>query len=273
MSSLSIEHYEKIESYIPVDLLSISGFVAAFAVVLFFVVFRYFLLTGGAYFYFWKFNREGGQPLHDKNIPQNQIRSEIKHSMISSFIFAFSGVVIGVLWQSGYSQVYLKFSEYGWWYLPVSFLLYSLVHEVYFYFTHIWMHQPKYYRKVHLVHHLSVKTSPWASFSFHSWEATVHAVFLPLMVLWLPVHPTILIAYLTFMTLTAISNHLGVEVIPVQLVKDQFISGEHHGLHHKKANCNFGLYYTFIDKLLGTDSESVVKKRVQPQASTRTVYE
>ena len=173
----------------------------------------------------------------------------------------------------GLSQIYLSFDEYGLWYLPVSFVLYSLVHEAYFYFTHIWMHQPKYYRTVHLVHHLSVKTSPWASFSFHPWEASVHAAFLPVMVLWLPVHPTVLISYLTFMTLTAISNHLGVEVIPFKLIKDQFISGEHHGIHHKKANCNFGLYYTFIGKLFGTDSESVSKARVKPTTTTRTVYE
>lgn len=272
MSALSVAHYEKMESFVPLDLLSISGFFTSLAVVLFFVVFRYFLLTGMAYFYFWRWKTEAGKPLHDKVISRTQVRNEIKWSMLSSLIFSVSGVLLGLLWQLGSTKIYLRFDDFGWWYLPFSFVLYSLVHEVYFYFTHVWMHQPRYYRKVHLVHHLSVKTSPWASFSFHPWEALVHALFLPILVLLIPVHPTVLIAYLTFMTLTAISNHLGVEVIPFKGVRAQFISGEHHGWHHKKANCNYGLYYTFMDKIMGTDSSPAPSKRVKP-TTTRTVYE
>ncbi len=258
LESLTLEHYEKIDSYIPVNLLSFTGFIIAFAVVLSFILVRYFLMVGGAYSVYWK-NKPFSLPgfiLHDKSLPTEQIKNEIKWSLVSSFIFAFSGVFLGLLWQAGFTQFYVKFDQYGLWYLPLSFFLYTLVHEFYFYFTHVWMHKPSIYSKVHAVHHASVKISPWASFSFHPLEAIVHAAFLPVMVLWLPIHPLVVICYLTFMTITAISNHLGVEVIPFEWARKLFISGEHHSKHHRKMKINYGLYYTFIDRIMGTEAHN-----------------
>lgn len=251
MKILTFDHYQRLESYLPVDLLSWCGFLIGFVVVLVFILFRYFLLAGGAYMLYWKRRTL----LHDKGLSKNQVKDEIKWSLVSSFIFALSGIVLGILWQLGLTKIYLKFDEYGWWYLIVSFFIYTLVHEVYFYFTHVLMHMPSFYKKIHAVHHASVKTTPWASFSFHPWEAIVHATFLPIMVLWIPIHPLTLICYLTFMTITAISNHLGAEIISKLWIKSFFISGEHHLFHHKKMKKNFGLYYTFMDRIMGTEGK------------------
>lgn len=262
MKSFSLEHYEKLESYIPVDLLSTSGFLLAFLVICFFIVFRYFLLVGAAYFIYWRkipFSLPG-KVLHDKELPKKQIANEIRYSLISSLIFALSGLILGILWQEGLTQIYTKFNEFSLWYLALSFVVLTIIHEVYFYFTHVWMHKPGLYQKIHAVHHASVKTSPWASFSFHPYEAIVHAVFLPLMAVVIPLHPVIIIVYLTFMTLTAISNHLGVEIIGYKWMRDLFISGEHHSLHHKRMKINFGLYYTFMDKIMGTEFDGPTKK-------------
>lgn len=251
MKSLTIDHYQNLDSYLPVDLLSFSGFILGFMTVLLFILFRYFLLVGGAYWLYWKKRTL----LHDKELPENQVRDEIKWSLVSSLIFALSGIGIGILWQLGWTKIYLKFDEYGLWYLPLSFVIYTLVHEVYFYFTHVLMHLPALYKKVHAVHHASVKTTPWASFSFHPWEAIVHAVFLPIMVTWVPIHPLTIICYLTFMTISAISNHLGAEIISKRWIRSFLISGEHHSFHHKKLKKNFGLYYTFMDRLMGTEGK------------------
>ena len=258
MDSLTLAHYEKIEAYLPVNLLSFSGFFIAFGVILFFILFRYFFMVGGVYLLYWNKNTFSlpGINLHDKVLPERQVRNEIKWSIVSSFVFAFSGLLLGLLWQAGLTQFYVKFDQYGYLYLFFSFILYTLVHEVYFYFTHVWMHKPSIYSTVHAIHHASVKTSPWASFSFHPWEAVIHAAFLPLMVMWLPIHPLVVIFYLTFMTITAISNHLGVEVIPFKWARSLFISGEHHSLHHRRMRINFGLYYTFIDRYMGTDAQN-----------------
>lgn len=248
-------HYEQFESYIPVDLLTWSGFFAANTVILVFIIARYFAFVGIFYYGFWSRDSENSRlpRLHDQKVRKNQVSFEIKWSLVSSVIFALSGYLLGVLWQQGWTQIYLKFTDYPLWYLPVSFLLYSLFHEVYFYFTHVGMHHPTLYRRVHGIHHYSVKTSPWASFSFHPYETIVHALFLPVLVMVIPVHPTVLIFYLTFMTLTAISNHLGVELVPSKMIQRFFISGTHHSIHHSQFNYNYGLYYRFMDQLMKTE--------------------
>ena len=269
--SMEPNHFEKMESYIPMDLLTLEGFLLANGVILFFVIVRYFALVGLFYGIFWNSKRSRDGDLHDKKIKSNQVAFEIRWSLISSIVFSFSGYALGVLWQKGWTQIYLPFDEWTLAYLPMSFLIGALVHEFYFYWTHRAMHHPKLYRRIHAIHHHSVKTTPWASFSFHPWEALVHASFLPLLALVIPLHPTVIIAYLMFMTLTALSNHLGVELIPFSSVLRWFISGTHHAIHHRDFHYNYGLYFCFIDqwfgteKLTGKDSELVVHSKAGSQ--------
>lgn len=246
-------HFEKIESYIPVNLETPSGFALGFFVVLFFILARYFGLVSIFYVWFWKSSLRRGDALHDLQIKENQIWFEIKNSLVSSAVFAFCGVLLGLMWQRGWTQIYLEFGACPLWYLVLSFILVSVLHEMYFYFTHVWMHRPSIYRHLHQVHHHSRKTTPWASFSFHYGEALVQALFLPLVVLLVPIHPLVLIAYLTFMTVTAIFNHLGFEIIGNGFLNRHFISGTHHSLHHERFNGNFGLYFCFLDRVLKTE--------------------
>lgn len=213
---------------------------------------RYLIIVGAFFFCTYKMENRFIK-LHDLSVSKEQYEHEIRWSLISTFIFAFSGVLIGVLWQQGLTEIYLEFNAYPIWYLPISFIIYSLFHEIYFYLTHIWMHQPRWYKSVHHIHHLSHKVSPWASFSFHPWECIVHAMFFPVMILFIPIHPLVIISYFTFMTLTAVSNHSGVELFKSELIKKYFISGGHHYLHHKFYKGNYGLFFTFIDKVFKTE--------------------
>lgn len=247
-----MQHFEKLESYIPVNLLSVKGLLLSFLVIYGFILIRYFLMVAPFYFHFLnKKSNLTSSSLAD--LPSSQIKSEIKYSVISSFIFAFAGVILGILWQSDLSLMYLKFDEYGYWYLPLSFVLVTLAHEVYFYGTHRWMHQKSVFKIIHKVHHDSKNLSPWASFSFHPYEALILAAFLPLITLVIPLHPVVLISYMVFMTITAISNHLGHELIGNKFFLKHFISGTHHSYHHKFYNHNFGLYFCFMDRMFKTE--------------------
>ena len=243
-----LEHFQLMESYIPegLDLLSLKGFVLANAVVFSFIIVRYILMVAPFYYHY-------KNQIQTRKLKPDQIRFEIKYSVLSTIFFGLSAYVMGVCWQQGWTQIYLRYTHYPLWYLPLSFLVYSFLHEIYFYWTHLWMHRPSVYKKVHHVHHYSVNTTPWASFSFHPYECLIHAAFLPLMVLVIPIHPVVLISYLVFMTLTAISNHLGVELIAFKSVRRHFISGQHHALHHLRFNGNYGLYYCFMDRFMKTE--------------------
>lgn len=247
------EHFEKIESYIPYHNIQIQEFFIILSFVFILILARYFLVALPAYFIFWKTSLFTGQSVHDLKIKPHQIQYEIKWSIVSSLVFAFAGAVLAWLWLNSYTRLYLKFDDHGWWYLPMSFVFFSLMHEIYFYLTHLWMHRPKIFSKIHAVHHYSRKVSPWASFSFHPGEALIQAAFLPLAVCVIPIHPVVVIAYLTFMTLSAVSNHLGFEIISSKWLKRGFISGTHHAVHHEKFNFNYGLYYCFMDKIFKTE--------------------
>jgi lathosterol oxidase len=253
-----VEHFEKFESYIPVDLTNPWSFFVATGLIFAVVVFRYFLVVGSFWIVFYRLKPTAllRRQIYSA-LPSARLQKfEIKWSLVTSFVFALSGALIGLFWQLGWTKIYLKFDLYGWWYLLVSLILISLVHDFYFYWSHRWMHRPSVFKKIHALHHESLTPSPWASFSFHPIEGIIQAIALPLIILIIPVHPVALIFYLTLMTFSAISNHLGFELLPQgseKGVAKWVISGVHHTMHHRSYRTNFGLFYTFCDHLFRTE--------------------
>ncbi len=254
-----MNHFEKLESYLPFDLLAPSSFVVASLVLSAIVVFRYFLVAGGLWLIFYRWNPKSlrSRQIYPKLPSTQSQKTEIKWSLVTSILFGLSGVLLGVMWQLGWTHIYLPFDQFPIWYLPLSFLLLSFLHDFYFYVTHRMLHIPWFFKRAHQVHHQSLTPSPWASFSFHPLEGLIEALPLPLIVLFLPIHPLVLLVYLTAMTISSVTNHLGFEILPAGSARHPigkyFISGVHHSQHHKFFKHNFGLFYTFWDRWLGTE--------------------
>lgn len=276
MSTATIEtdlgHFERLESYIPFDLTNFENFALASLVVSFVVAFRYFLIVAPFWWVLYQLRPKSWdrRKIYDK-LPSRKMQAfEIKWSVITSLIFGIGGVALGWVWQMGWTRIYLRFDEYPLWYLPISFVLMALVHDWYFYVTHRLMHLPSLYRIMHATHHQSFTPSPWASFSFHPWEGVIQAVIIPVLVMLIPVHPTVLLSYLTFMTLSAIINHLGFEVLlrnsfGIWLAK-WFITGTHHAQHHRYYKTNYALFFTFWDRIFQTEDarfEKEIHERLQ----------
>jgi lathosterol oxidase len=76
-------------------------------------------------------------------IRPNQFRREVKWSLLTALLFAVAGSILVVLWQKGYTKIYLDVHDYPLWWLPVSLVLAMLLHETYYYWLHRWMHHPK----------------------------------------------------------------------------------------------------------------------------------
>src|SRR3546814_18089983 len=51
--------------------------------------------------------------------------------------------------------------DYPLWWWPCSVLLYLLIHDTWFYWTHRWMHRPALFRRCHAVHHQSRPPTAW----------------------------------------------------------------------------------------------------------------
>ena len=188
-----------------------------------------------------------------------QVPREIRRSMVVSLIFAAFGIAVLYLWQAGYTRLYLSLdttSHLIWLFAgPVAFLL---LQETYYYWIHRWMHRPGIYERVHRWHHESIETTAWTAFSFHPTEAVLQAVFLPVSVLLIPMHALAFLTLLAVMTLSATINHAGVEIFPASWSRIPLLRGligaTHHDVHHKQARYNFGLYFTFWDRWMGTES-------------------
>lgn len=227
------------------------------------LVFRYFLVAGLFYNYYYIKNKEKFQPkkLSKRPYKKKQLRNEIKWSLISSVIFAITGSLLFFLYNHGYTQIYLKLSVNDLWYFPLSLVVVLLIHETYYYWVHRWMHTPSIYRKVHKVHHDSLAPSPWTAFSFHPWEAALEALILPILLLTIPLHFSVVLFYLLFMTLSSVINHLDIEIYPEKFQKSffgrVFIGATHHHFHHSEFNTNYGLYFTFWDKWMNTESDKM----------------
>ena len=235
-------------------------FFTATVVVFVVVIGRYFLIAGlfHGVFYLWFPAHWKQRKINERPYKKDQFRKEVRWSIITAFIFAVSGAVTAVLWQKGATKLYLETNAYPLWWLPVSLIIALLLHETYYYWLHRWMHHPKVFRVVHKVHHDSNITSPWTAFSFHPLEGLLQAIFLPLLLLVLPMHVYVLIVQLTVMTFSSVINHLDIEIYPRHFHKNLLgrwlIGATHHSLHHKQFKYNYGLYFTFWDKWKKTES-------------------
>ena len=177
---------------------------------------RYFLFAGLFYliFYIWFPARWKSRKINSRSYKPGQFGIEVKWSMVTAILFSLAGTLTMILWQKGYTKVYTHTNLYGWWYLPASLVVFMLIHETYYYWLHRWMHRPVIFKIIHKVHHDSNITSPFTAFSFHPLEGLLQAVFLPIMLMILPMHYYIIIIQLTIMTISSVINHLDIEIYP-----------------------------------------------------------
>jgi lathosterol oxidase len=224
------------------------------------IIGRYFAIAGFFYWVLWK--RPGNllraRRLTDIMPPAKLIRSEIRWSVIASFIYAVPGVVVIEAWKNGHTALYTEISQFGWVYLLMSIGVYLFLHDTYFYWTHRLMHRPKLFPVFHRVHHESRQPTPWAGFSFHPYESILGALILPVLVFLIPIHVGALLFILTLMTVVSVTNHSGFEILPDEILRGfigrHWISASHHNLHHLNYRCNFALYFRFWDKVMNTDA-------------------
>jgi len=232
---------------------------------LFIIIFIRFLIVSGVYHYtfFILFRKKFDKRILDHTpLKKKQLFKELYWSAISGLIFAFFAISIYLLWSMGFTAIYLDINAYPLWYLPIGVFITLFIQDTYYYWIHRWMHKPSVYRYIHKIHHKSVHTSVFTAFSFHPFETVLQAVILPLIVLFIPLHFYAFLFTLLIMTISATINHAGVEIYPSgkygKWIGKWIIGATHHDKHHRKFNYNFGLYFTFWDKWMGTESQESI---------------
>ncbi|WNO53825.1 sterol desaturase family protein [Stakelama saccharophila] len=187
-----------------------------------------------------------------------QMRREIGWSLASAAIYGVPAGIVAWAWHDlGWTRIYTDLDARPLWYLPVALFLYLFAHDSWFYWTHRWMHRPKWFRIAHAVHHASRPPTAWAAMAFHPVEALTGAIVIPLLVFFVPVHVGVLGIVLTIMTVMGVTNHMGWEIFPRFVwagpLGRWLITASHHQRHHERYGCNYGLYFRFWDRVCGTD--------------------
>lgn len=94
-------------------------------------------------------------------------------------------------------------------------------------------------------------------------ESLLQSVVLPIAVFVMPMHYSVLIVLLVIMTVSSVINHLNIEIFPAGFAENRFgkwlVGATHHALHHTQFRFNYGLYFTFWDKWMQTESPQFEK--------------
>jgi sterol desaturase/sphingolipid hydroxylase (fatty acid hydroxylase superfamily) len=94
-----------------------------------------------------------------------QIRREVTYSISTVVIFATNGLLVWLLAAAGTVQIYRDAASHGWAWWWLSLALIIVAHDAYFYWTHRWLHQRRWFRVVHGRHHASLHPTPWAAYA------------------------------------------------------------------------------------------------------------
>jgi lathosterol oxidase len=219
---------------------------------------RYLIAAGGAFLVFWVWGREKWRRrlIAGRYETWSSMRREIAYSASTAVIFSGFGALLVYGTRAGIFRVYDHPGQLGWPYFVASIVLLVVIQDTYFYWTHRAMHTRALFRPVHLVHHLSTNPTPWAAYAFAPAEAVVQAAYVPLVALVLPFHQVALFVFLAFMILRNVLGHLGLELFPRGFVEARWwrwsTTTTHHAMHHRHMNANYGLYFTFWDRVMGT---------------------
>lgn len=185
------------------------------------------------------------------------LRREIACSCGALLVFAALGAGIVALLTSGHVTIYRRPDQFGWTWLVLSLPALLLWHDFYFYVTHRLLHTRWLFRHVHGVHHRSRNPSPFAAYAFHPVEALVNGLVTPLALLAVPVHGLVLLAFALHQIVRNAHGHLSVETMPQGFARHwfwgRFTTTTHHHLHHETAQGNYGLWFTWWDRVFGTE--------------------
>lgn len=219
---------------------------------------RYLMAAGIAYLLLYHLLTERLYPRKilrgDRKMLSGQIRREVTYSALSAVFFAGANILIAASVYVGISQISFSLPVWWWW---VNIIVMLISHDTYFYWSHRFLHLRRVFRVGHATHHRSINSTPWAAYAFDPLEGFLNALFVQIYIVLVPAHPITIVAFVTIMIIKNAIGHSGYEINPSGWTKnkftDYFTTVTHHDLHHQSFHFNFGLYFTFWDRLMKTE--------------------
>lgn len=217
---------------------------------------RYVVAAGGLSFALWAARRwTEARRIQPRRPGFAERRHEVVHSLETMMVFALSTVMTFALNRA--EIIHLSMSAPPLWLGLAEFTGIVVAHDAYFYWMHRGLHLKALFRRAHLVHHKSCAPTPFAAYSFAPIEAVAESMFLPLFLLAVPFHAPIVLAFLLHQILRNVLGHAGHELAWSGFTRSRWTgwltTTTHHDLHHSEGRHNFGLYFTWWDRMMGTE--------------------
>jgi sterol desaturase/sphingolipid hydroxylase (fatty acid hydroxylase superfamily) len=178
--------------------------------------------------------------------------AEIRQSLASMFI-ACLPVTLGLYFQfEGWAMVPWTLR---WWTALPLFILCMFLYDTWFYFMHRMLHTKMFYR-FHALHHKSVAPSIWSTYSEDLLDTALLQGFSTVIVFVVPFPPAILIAQRLFEHFNGLFGHAGFEYFASSAARypSPMLCTTFHDQHHSGFRYNYGNYFSFWDRMLGTIS-------------------
>ena len=221
-------------------------------------VIRYMLFGGLAFLIFYVLlkNKTLFAKIQKKWPAKADYYREVFYSLLTFLIFAITPLILNNTYIKPYTTIYIDIHQHSMLYFWMVFPVMLIVHDTYFYWAHRIMHHPKLFSFFHVVHHKSTNPSPWASFSFQPTEAFIESGIIYIFAFTFPVHLIHILSFLVFMTIYNVYGHLGFELFPKGANRHWFLkwfnTSVNHNMHHQYFKGNYGLYFTWWDRLMHT---------------------
>jgi sterol desaturase/sphingolipid hydroxylase (fatty acid hydroxylase superfamily) len=161
----------------------------------------------------------------------------------------------------GWRHSLLATQVYSWWFFQIIFILFSLMSvDFTFYWSHRLMHSRTLFPAVHSTHHQFTEPSAFCSYALHPFEATLLAMTLFVPHLLAPFNQLVWGVFLAFHVGWVGFIHSGFDssAWAQHPILRYIYSPTHHLFHHREGESNYGLYFTFWDKIMGTEKREFV---------------
>lgn len=221
--------------------------------------FSRYLLTAGAawgFFFGWKQNPvTRARRLQPQPFKREDVRRELAASALTAVLF---GTLFGMVF-GGTQPLPLQhrglaaFFEFAAW---LTFIV--LVHDTFFYWSHRLLHHRRVFPVVHALHHRSTNPSPFAALAFHPLEAVMQVIWAVPLSFLLPIPSVVWLAFSFVAIFINVLGHCGVEPWPLSWQRHPVLGwlnfATMHNRHHQQLGSNFGLYFSFWDRVMRTNT-------------------
>lgn len=186
-------------------------------------------------------------------------RREFRQSVETILVFALVNLLTFAMYHAGWLPVARGAPDIG--IMAAQVVSMVLMHDAWFYWMHRTLHLKMLFRRAHAAHHLSRTPTSWAAYSFAPIEAVFESIYVPVMFVIVshvaPMQPWAIFIFLGHQIARNAIGHSGFELAWPGFTRSRWTgwmtTTTHHDLHHVEGRYNFGLYFTWWDRTMGTE--------------------